>query len=59
MLRQSNPKAAEELLKEAQQDVMDRWRVYEHWASMPFNGGGTSEPKPAEDKAVSKGAGND
>jgi pyruvate-ferredoxin/flavodoxin oxidoreductase len=59
MLRQSNPKAAEELLKEAQQDVVDRWKVYEHWAHMPFNGGPTTEVKPAEDKTVSKGAGND
>ena len=60
MLRQSNPKAAEQLLKEAQQDVLDRWKVYEHWANMPFNGAGpVTETKPAEDKAVGKGAGND
>jgi len=60
MLRQSNPKAAEELLKEAQQDVLDRWKVYEHWASMPFNGGTPpAATKPVDDKAVGKGAGND
>jgi pyruvate-ferredoxin/flavodoxin oxidoreductase len=58
MLRQSNPAAAEELLKEAQQDVADRWKVYEHWSQMPFNGTKSKE-KPAEDKAVSKGAAND
>jgi len=59
MLRQSNPKAAEELLKEAQQDVADRWKVYEHWSQMPFEGVKATENKPAEDKAISKGAAND
>jgi pyruvate-ferredoxin/flavodoxin oxidoreductase len=58
MLRQSNPAAAEELLKEAQQDVVDRWKVYEHWSQMPFNAAKTEE-KPAEENVVSKGATND
>ncbi|MEO8661515.1 MAG: 4Fe-4S dicluster domain-containing protein, partial [Bryobacteraceae bacterium] len=34
MLRHSNPEAAAELLKLAQQDVNDRWRHYEYWANM-------------------------
>jgi pyruvate-ferredoxin/flavodoxin oxidoreductase len=60
MLRQSNPKAAEELLKEAQEDVLARWRVYEHWSKMPFSPpGGTTETKVAEEKAMSKEAAND
>ncbi len=35
MLVQSNPEAAALLLTEAQQDVATRWKLYEHWASMP------------------------
>ena len=59
MLRQSNPKAAEELLKEAQEDVAERWKVYEHWSKMPFSPpAGTTEPK-VEEKAIGKEAGND
>ena len=34
MLRLSNPDAAQELLKEAQEDVNARWRLYEHWSTM-------------------------
>ena len=60
MLRQSNPKAAEELLKEAQEDVQERWKVYEHWSKMPFGPPtATTETKTTEDQAVSKGAAND
>jgi pyruvate-ferredoxin/flavodoxin oxidoreductase len=63
MLRQSNPKAAAELLKEAQADVSARWKMYDYLAKMP--GGdlqnalaaamrSQNEPAPA----VAKGAAN-
>jgi pyruvate-ferredoxin/flavodoxin oxidoreductase len=35
MLVQSDPEAAALLLAEAEQDVATRWRLYEHWASLP------------------------
>ncbi len=35
MLAHSNPDAARELLNEAQKEVLSRWKLYEHWASMP------------------------
>jgi pyruvate-ferredoxin/flavodoxin oxidoreductase len=38
MLVQSQPEAARELLALAQQDVLQRRRLYEHWAAMPVNG---------------------
>jgi pyruvate-ferredoxin/flavodoxin oxidoreductase len=38
MLVRSNPEHAKVLLQEAQQDVISRWKMYEHWASMPGNG---------------------
>jgi len=38
MLTRSKPEAAKELLKEAQEDVNSRWKLYEHWANMPANG---------------------
>jgi hypothetical protein len=34
MLAQSNPEAAKELLRLAQEDVRARWRLYEHWAAL-------------------------
>jgi pyruvate-ferredoxin/flavodoxin oxidoreductase len=34
-LKQSHPEEAKGLLAEAQQDVADRWRMYETWAKMP------------------------
>src|ERR671939_221841 len=37
MLVHSDPKAASELLVEAQQDVKTRWRMYEHMASMQMS----------------------
>jgi pyruvate-ferredoxin/flavodoxin oxidoreductase len=63
MLRQSNPKAAAELLKEAQADVSTRWKMYDYLSKMP--GGdiqqalaaamrSQNEPAPA----VAKGAAN-
>jgi len=33
-LKQSHPEAAKALLKEAQQDVLNRWKIYEAWANM-------------------------
>jgi pyruvate-ferredoxin/flavodoxin oxidoreductase len=35
MLVHSDPKHAAELLKDAQQDVKNRWKMYEHMANMP------------------------
>ena len=32
MLKQSHPEEAEKLLHEAQQDVLNRWKIYESWA---------------------------
>jgi pyruvate-ferredoxin/flavodoxin oxidoreductase len=43
MLAHSDPEAARRLLDEAQRDVTERFRLYEHWAAMPPAGenGGT------------------
>ncbi|MCL5742992.1 MAG: 4Fe-4S dicluster domain-containing protein, partial [Acidobacteria bacterium] len=38
MLAKSNPDEAKRLLELAQEDVNVRWRLYEHWASMPMDG---------------------
>ncbi len=38
MLTRSKPEAAKVLLKEAQEDVNSRWKLYEHWANMPADG---------------------
>jgi pyruvate-ferredoxin/flavodoxin oxidoreductase len=38
MLVQANPTAARELLRLAQEDVRDRWRMYEHLAALHPNG---------------------
>jgi pyruvate-ferredoxin/flavodoxin oxidoreductase len=38
MLAHSQPDAARRLLAEAEADVLARWRLYEHWASMPGTG---------------------
>jgi pyruvate-ferredoxin/flavodoxin oxidoreductase len=35
MLKHSAPEHAAELLREAQQDVYKRWKVYEHMAASP------------------------
>ena len=37
MLTKTHPEAAERLLKEAQQDVYNRWRAYSHLAEMPVD----------------------
>ncbi len=58
MLRQAHPDHAAELLKGAQAEVNERWRLYEYLAAMP---GSTSksEAKPDDGKSLSKGAAND
>jgi hypothetical protein len=38
MLVHSDPATARQLLKEAEADVVARWRLYEHWATMPARG---------------------
>ena len=38
MLTHSDPEAAKQLLKFAQQDVQNRWREYQNLANMPMNG---------------------
>ena len=38
MLAKSNPEEARRLLELAQQDVLTRWKLYEHMAAMPGNG---------------------
>jgi len=39
MLVRSDPERAAALLTEAQKDVDLRWKLYEHWASMPYSNG--------------------
>jgi len=34
MLAHSDPETARRLLEKAQEDVLARWRVYEHWATL-------------------------
>ncbi len=62
MLKHSNPEVAQELLKEAQHDVDERWKLYESWAAMPANGNG-AKPAPVAPKqetvGAAKGSGND
>ncbi|MGA2991429.1 MAG: pyruvate:ferredoxin (flavodoxin) oxidoreductase [Candidatus Korobacteraceae bacterium] len=55
MLRQAHPEAAAELLKYAQHEVNERFRLYQYLAAMP---GAKAEEKP-EEKQLSKGAAND
>jgi pyruvate-ferredoxin/flavodoxin oxidoreductase len=38
MLTHSDPAAAKQMLKTAQDEVNARWRLYEHWAAMPGSG---------------------
>ena len=58
MLKHSAPEHAAELLKEAQQDVYKRWRVYENMASAPVPGGTTSPAAGTEKKETVKEAPN-
>jgi pyruvate-ferredoxin/flavodoxin oxidoreductase len=59
MLRHSNPEVAQQLLKEAQHDVEQRWKTYENLANAPVNGSSpaTKEPAKTEPVAATKGAG--
>jgi pyruvate-ferredoxin/flavodoxin oxidoreductase len=50
MLTHSAPEAAAQLLREAQEDVYKRWKLYEHWAAMPVNG--VKAPPPPDPSAV-------
>jgi pyruvate-ferredoxin/flavodoxin oxidoreductase len=36
-LKQSHPEQAKQLLEQAKQDVLDRWKVYESWVNTPTN----------------------
>jgi pyruvate-ferredoxin/flavodoxin oxidoreductase len=38
MLKQAHPEEARELLRLAQEDVRQRWRLYEHWAGLAVDG---------------------
>jgi pyruvate-ferredoxin/flavodoxin oxidoreductase len=58
MLRQSNPEGAAVLLKEAQEDVNDRWKIYEHRAAMPFVAPTNGNEVKTEAAPVAKGAAN-
>ncbi|HKS94644.1 MAG TPA: thiamine pyrophosphate-dependent enzyme, partial [Terriglobia bacterium] len=40
MLAHTDPEAARKLLEQAQEDVRERWRLYENWAAMSVNGDG-------------------
>jgi len=56
MLRHGHPEEAAHLLREAQDDVLKRWKLYEHMASMSF---GTLEKPVEKAQAQVKGAAND
>ncbi len=58
MLRQAHPDHAAELLKGAQAEVNERWKLYEYLAAMP-GAASTTEAKPGDVKPLSKGAAND
>ena len=49
MLKQSHPETAKRLLEEAQQDVRDRWKLYEMWAHMAVNHRAKTEEPAAQD----------
>jgi len=57
MLRQSNPEAAAELLREAQNDADERWMTYEHLSKQPATN--TAAALAAVVGVDGKGAGND
>jgi pyruvate-ferredoxin/flavodoxin oxidoreductase len=56
MLVQSDPTAARELLRLAQEDVHDRWRLYQHLAAMPTNNGNSSSPPLGGEGLAVRGA---
>jgi len=39
MLAKSSPEEAKKLLRLAEEDVAERWKLYDYWAHMPVNGG--------------------
>ncbi|MHB1294198.1 MAG: pyruvate:ferredoxin (flavodoxin) oxidoreductase [Anaerolineae bacterium] len=47
MLAQSDPAAAERLLAQAQEAVMEHWRIYAHLANMEYGLGGDAGQTPA------------
>ncbi len=53
MLARSNPEAARELLREAQDDVDRQWRVYANRAAMA--GTGIPSPQPATESETAAG----
>jgi pyruvate-ferredoxin/flavodoxin oxidoreductase len=57
MLRQAHPEHAAVLLKGAQEEVNERWKLYEYLAAMP--GPASREANFDEEKPLSKGAAND
>ncbi|HMK30857.1 MAG TPA: pyruvate:ferredoxin (flavodoxin) oxidoreductase, partial [Terriglobales bacterium] len=57
MLTHSHPAEAKELLKEAQQDVVSRWKLYEYWASMPGNGAAKPTAPAAPEQSAPAAAG--
>jgi hypothetical protein len=58
MLRQAHPDHAAALLKGAQAEVNERWKLYEYLAAMP-GPASKIEAKPDDEKSLSKGAAND
>jgi pyruvate-ferredoxin/flavodoxin oxidoreductase len=54
MLKQSHPESAKKMLEQAQQDVRDRWKIYEMWAQMAVNNRAKAE-EPAPDEAANLG----
>ena len=61
MLRHSDPKAAQLLLTEAQEDVNTRFKMYEQWANMPAEADfkGLAATIAAQAESAAKGAAND
>ncbi len=58
MLAQSHPEVAERLLTEAQRAVLERWRKYEHLASMPIDVGAEGTAVMADERpAIPAGEG--
>jgi pyruvate-ferredoxin/flavodoxin oxidoreductase len=48
MLAKSHPEAARKLLEAAQEDVTNRWRLYDYWAHMPVGVGQAPSPGKVE-----------
>jgi pyruvate-ferredoxin/flavodoxin oxidoreductase len=61
MLTRSNPETAKHLLKDAQEEVMKRWKIYENMAAAPVTPAAAPtapESKDTAAKAAAKGAGS-